>query len=674
MKVQESSQNQEGDASIAAAIQAMRANRPLRAEEICRDFLLMNPSSLRHRRLLGHSLMRQGRLDESEREVENGLELAPELPYLYEDLGSILAMRGQFDKAVPMFQKALRLDPNSPLAHKKLAEALAALGEGKQSDEHFEAFFERDADASKVALGVDHLKAGRADQAIATFRELLRGSPNNVDAMRFLAVAYWQEKKQLADAEAWLRRAVQIAPDFLQAWLTLGAVLLEFNKEADAIDAYRHAAALAPEDARPWSGLGSAAARMGDTKQSVRTYQKAVELRPNSANLHMSFAHSLKTLGDQEAAVAAYRRAIERRPEFGEAYWSMANLKVFRFEDAELDAMREQLERSDLSASEEVHFRFALAKALEDRGVYDEAWHYFDSGNRRKRPEVTHDPLEMEKRHQDIMEVFTREFIEAHEGLGDPSPAPIFVVGLPRSGSTLVEQILASHSMVEGTSELPILSKISASVGRYRSDQLQFPQALEHLRRLDWRGYGQTYLEEAADIRLTDCPVFTDKMPNNFPLVGLIHLILPNAKVINARRHPLDTCLGCYKQLFAKGQTFTYDLDDLIHYYARYDAIMKHWRQVLPGKVLDVHLEETVASLEMQVRRILEHCELPFEEGCVRFHETRRAVRTASSEQVRQPITEEGIGRWRNYERQLSWVGEALAEIIEALPEGVRGH
>ena len=660
------------DASLASAIQAMRANRPLRAEEICRDFLLMNPGSLRHMRLLIHALMRQGRLEEAQSETEKAMQLAPELPYVYEDLGSIHALKQDYARAVPLFQKAIRLDPNAALAHKKLGQALAAMGEGGAANEHFDAFFERDRDAEKVALGAEHLKEGRVDQAITTFREVLRQNPNSVDAMRFLAVGYWQEKNQLADAEAWLRRAVAVAPDFLGAWLTLGAVMLDFNKEQEAIAAYQKAARIAPSDPRPWSGLGSAFARAGDAEQSAAAYQKAVELQPSSASLHMSLAHSLKTLGQQGAAVASYRRAVKERPQFGEAYWSMANLKVFRFDELELQAMREQLDNAELSTSEEVHFRFALAKAMEDRGDYDQAWHYYDTGNRRQRPLVEHDPLEMEKRHEDIMEVFTREFIEASQGQGDPSNAPIFVVGLPRSGSTLVEQILASHSLVEGTSELPFMSKIAASVGRYRSDGEQFPQALKLLRRLDWRGYGQTYLEEAAAVRLTDRPIFTDKMPNNFPFLGLIHLILPNAKIINARRHPLDTCLGCYKQLFAKGQTFTYDLEDLVHYYSRYHMMMNHWQQVLPGKVLDVHLEETVDDLEAQVRRILEHCELPFEEACVRFHETDRSVRTASSEQVRQPISEEGIGRWRNYEHHLDWVREALEPIIDDLPEVAR--
>lgn len=471
----------------------------------------------------------------------------------------------------------------------------------------------------------------------------------------------------MADAEAWLRRALRIVSDFLGAWLTLGALLIDFNKEGEASKVYRKAASLAPDDARAWSGLGSAFARTGDTERSAECYAKAVTLQPQSANLHMSLAHSLKTLGRQDSAINAYRRAIKARPEFGEVYWRLANLKVFRFTSEDLDTMRAQVEQGDLSANEEVHFRFALGKAFEDQGDYDQAWHYYQTGNQAQRPLVTHDPLEIESRHEAIRDVFTREFIEANQGNGDASTAPVFILGLPRSGSTLAEQILASHSRVEGTSELPILSKIATSVGRYRSDGVAFPQALRDLRALDWRGYDQTYLEEAAAIRLTDRPIFTDKMPNNFPLVGLIHLLLPNAKIINACRHPMDTCLGCYKQLFAKGQTFTYDIEDLVHYYTCYDTMMAHWREVLPGKVLYVRLEDTVEDLEAQVRRILEHCELPFEEACLRFHETERAVRTASSEQVRQPISDEGIGRWRHYEAYLGWVEDALRPVIDGV-------
>ena len=278
----------------------------------------------------------------------------------------------------------------------------------------------------------------------------------------------------------------------------------------------------------------------------------------------------------------------------------------------------------------------------------------------------------MELRHEQIESVFTRELFEKHAGQGHDSAAPIFIVGLPRSGSTLVEQILASHSQVEGTAELPTLMRLAYSIGRYQPDHKEYPQTVRDLRGRDPKAYGRQYLEEAATFRTTSQPFFTDKLPNNFSHVGLIHLILPNAKIINARRHPFDSCLGGYKQLFGKGQNFTYDMVDLAAYYRQYHETMKHWHRVLPGKVLDVHYEETVTDLEGQVRRILAHCGLPFEEACVRFHENTRAVKTASSEQVRKPIYTTALGYWRRYEEHLDIWRQELPDILEELPETVR--
>ena len=333
---------------------------------------------------------------------------------------------------------------------------------------------------------------------------------------------------------------------------------------------------------------------------------------------------------------------------------------------------RNRVARADLGESADIHFRFALGKAYEDRADYDRAWHYYHTGNQRQRKTVFHDPVAMELRHEQIEAVFTRELFEEHAGQGHDSAAPIFIVGLPRSGSTLVEQILASHSQVEGTAELPTLMRLAYSIGRYRTDQKGYPETVRDLRGRDLKAYGRQYLEEAATFRGTNKPFFTDKLPNNFSHVGLISLILPNAKIINARRHPFDSCLGGYKQLFGKGQNFTYDMVELAAYYRQYHETMKHWHRVLPGKVLDVHYEETVTDLESQVRRILEHCGLPFEEACVRFHENTRAVKTASSEQVRRPIYTDALGYWRRYERYLDTWQQELGDILEELPVSVR--
>lgn len=660
------------DSSIHAALQAMKNNRPLRAEETCRDYLLMNPACTDHMRLLGHALMKQDRLRDAEEQLRLAISLKPDFPQLYEDLGSVMAMEQRFDDAIPLFEKAIRLEPRLPLAHKKLGQALAAVGRGEDADEQFEEFFEKDPEAGIVAIGANHLKAGRKDEAMKVFRDVLRKNPDNVTAMRYLAIVYFRDENNAAEAEAWLRRATTIAPDYTAAWMTLGPVLLEMNKHVEAIESYQSAIRTEPDNGVLWAGLANAYAQASYPEKSVETFRKAFELGTDSPGIQMSFAHVLKTVGDQEAALKAYRAAIEKQPDFGESYWSMANLKIFSFEDEEVTAMETQLESGKLTDISEVHIRFALGKAFEDKNEIGKAWHYYDTGNQKQRPLVTHSPLEMEQRHHEIIEIFDKEFLKANAGNGYDTPDPILIVGLPRAGSTLVEQILASHSQVEGTSELPVLSKLASSVGRYRSDSLGFPKALADLTSKDWHGYGREYIEDTARHRTTDKPFFTDKLPNNFPLVGFLHLILPNAKVINARRHPMDSCLGAYKQLFAKGQNFTYDMEDLAHYYLNYDKVIQHWHTVLPGKVLDVHYEDTVTDLETQVRRILEHCDLPFEESCVRFHETKRSVKTASSEQVRQPIYSGALGRWRQYENHLALWSEDFADIIDRLPDSVR--
>ena len=285
---------------------------------------------------------------------------------------------------------------------------------------------------------------------------------------------------------------------------------------------------------------------------------------------------------------------------------------------------------------------------------------------------MNYDPVKNSVEKDAIRAYFTREFLSKAEGNGYADEGPIFIVGLGRSGSTLIEQILASHSQVEGTEELSVLGNLSDTIAHFRPDELRFPKVLDTMRPLDWRALGLEYLDGAKRYRMTDKPIFTDKLPNNFPFVGLLHLILPNAKIINARRHPLDTCLGNYKQLFGRGLNFTYDIFELADYYKEYCHTMDHWNEILPGKVLDVHYEETVTNLEDQVARILEHCGLPFEEKCVRFHETERAVKTASSEQVRQPIYTGGMGKWRKYESHLGEWMEELGPIIDDLPDVVK--
>jgi tetratricopeptide (TPR) repeat protein len=664
--------NPSKDESIQAALAAMKVNRPLRAEEICRNYLHLNPGCIHHLRLLGHTLMKQNRLAEAEQQLNLALQIRPGFPHLHEDIGSVLAMQQRFEEAIPYFEKAIQLEPALPLAHKKLGQALAAVGRGEDADESFREYLEQEPVKGEIAIGLEHMKADRTDEAIEVFQKLLKENPDNVDVMRHLAVVFWKNQKHLANAEALLRRATHIAPDYMVAWLNLGAVLLDKQQPMPAIDCYQEATRLEPNNPATWAGLGGALALAAYPDRSVQAYAKSVALNPKVASTQMGYAHVLKTVGDQAGALKAYRAAIEAKPQFGEVYWSMANLKIFTFEESEVSAMHSQLQNENLSESAEYHIRFALGKAYEDKKDYENAWKYYHSGNQLKRSEVFYDPVEEDERIAKIREVFSEDFLDQNTGSGFEADDLILIVGLPRSGSTLVEQILASHSQVEGTSELPVLSKIAESVGRYRADDIGFPQAAHGLRKKDWRAYGRQYMDETRRHRLTDKPFFTDKLPNNFAYVGFLALILPNAKIINARRHPLDSCLGTYKQLWGTGQHFSYDMLDLAEYYRNYDGLMKHWHEVLPEKVLDVHYEETVLGLEAQVRKILDFCGLPFEESCLRYHETDRAVRTASSEQVRQPIYTGALGKWRKYENHLDIWKEELGEIVEGLPEPVR--
>ena len=609
---------------------------------------------------------------QGEQQIRAALSVAPGSARLHEELANLLVRQGRVLEAIPLFERALKLDPGLPHTRKRLADALVAGGRGAEADLRYAEYLAQDPDRQAVADGIEHLAAGRKTEAIATFRAVLRRAPDHIDAMRMLALALGREPPDADDAEALLRRVTELAPDYVAAWINLGEVYVQQRKWVKGAEAYRTATRLEPGNGEAWSRLGNALALASYPEESVAAFHKATELDPADANVQLGLAHVLKAVGQQEQSIAAYRRAIALRPEFGEAYWSLANLKTFRFEEREVAAMQDQVKRGQLSPSTAAHFCFALGKAYEDLADYDAAWHWYQSGNQRQRPLVSHDPLLMENRHAAIIDTFTAEFLRSHQGFGSAAADPIFIVGLPRSGSTLIEQILASHSQVEGTAELPTLGLTAGSVGRYRTDGTTFPEAVRELRPKDWRAYGQQYLDETRRYRQTARPHFTDKLPNNFPLIGFVHLILPNAKIINACRHPLDSLLGNYKQLYGNGQDFTYDMEDLADYYRQYHRLMEHWRQVLPGKVLTVHYEDTVLDLESQVRRILEHCALPYEESCLHYYRNTRTVKTASSEQVRRPIYTEALGTWRRYEKHLGLWKTELADILAALPERVR--
>ncbi|MBS0388337.1 MAG: sulfotransferase [Proteobacteria bacterium] len=611
-------------------------------------------------------------LAEAERRVRAALATAPGAATLHDDLGSILSRQGRHVEAIPAFERALQLDPQLPHTRKRLADALAASGRAQDADQLYAQYLAQDPDRQAIVAGAEHLHAGRRKEAIAAFEGVVRRNPDHIDALRMLAITLAGEPSTADDAEALLKKVTALAPDYTAAWINLGALYVDQRKWVKGVESFRTATRLEPANPTAWLGLANALAQATYPEESVAAYRRAVELNPGNANAQISLAHELKSIGEQDAAIEAYRAAIRLRPDFGEAYWSLANLKTFRFSPDDIAAMRAQVERETLTPSTAAHFCFALGKAYEDNADYDSAWEWYHSGNQRQRPLVSHDPLIMEKRHAAIMATFDADFMRERAGQGFEAPDPIFIVGLHRSGSTLIEQILASHSQVEGTAELPNLGKISVTVGRYRPDNVVFPEAVRDLRPRDWRAYGQQYIEDTRRHRHTNRPYFTDKMPSNFPLIGFLHLILPNARIINARRHPLDSLLGNYKQLYGGGPDYSYDMEELSDYYRQYHRLMQHWEQALPGKVLTVHYEDTVLDLESQVRRILGHCGLPFEESCLHYYRNTRAVKTASSEQVRRPIYTGALGTWRRYEKHLGLWKTELADIIDALPERVK--
>ena len=657
---------------LGEAINNLRNGHADKTVKTCQNFLITNPSSGAHIQLLAHALIKLGRLSDAQEQIEFAIKLTPDFAGLHEDLGSIQALRNNHDLAIDSFRRAVQIDPTLTSAHKKLAQCLSAIGKNDEVDEAFENYLDRDENAALVAEGAEHWRAGRITDAESTLKSALKKNVNNVDAMHFLALIYHDENKKLNDAEALLRKATEIAPDFKQAIASLGRLLLDNGKWSDAIQAYEKLIEIEPTDDKAWAGLGRSLSLAGQVEKAVTAYEKSLALNSASPNVHMAYAHSLKTVGNQKEALVEYRESIKLRPELGESYWSMANLKVFQFEASEIEAMEFQIKSSELSDSARIHFLFSLGKAYEDKKDFNQAWNYYELGNNVQRGLLSYDPVANQMQLESIKKVFSHDFINQYRHDGFSADDPIFIVGLPRSGSTLMEQILASHSLVEGTSELPNIGDIAIGTGRYRADGLTYPKTLRSLTKRDLKAYGKEYLQQIDRHRTSRTPFFIDKMPNNFAHIGFIKLILPNAKIINTRRHPLDSCLGAYKQLFAKGQNFTYEKFELAQFYCDYIDVMDHWHKVFPGEILDIHYEETVTDLEKQTRKVLEFCGLNFEDQCLRYYETKRAVKTASSEQVRQPVYTSALGFWENYSSQIEDWKDHLEDVIADLPDSVK--
>ena len=504
------------------------------------------------------------------------------------------------------------------------------------------------------------LNENRLDVAERLLKPHLKEDPFDASAIRMLAelaarIGRWR------DAENLLRRAVDLAPGWTVARANLALVLGRMGRPMEALELMDGILAQEPDEIGHWNLKAATLGRLGDFEEAIELYENVLSRSPDLARVWVSYGHMLKTIGRQAEGISAYRRAIALEPSLGDAWWSLANLKTVKFDDEDLDAMRAGLVSPNLADEDRFHLDFALGKAMHDLRHFDEAFEHYARGNQLRLKSQPYRPGEISNTVDKCISGFTAEVL-TREGIGCTAPDPIFIVGMPRAGSTLVEQILASHSEVEGTSELPDLPLLVQRLGPYPSGILK--ASGDELRTL-----GEEYLMRAGVQRRTDRPYFIDKLPNNWLYVAAIHLALPNAKIIDARRHPLGCCLSNFRQHFARGQAFTYDLEHVGRYYADYVRLMAHIDALLPGRVHRVIYEEMVDDTEAEVRRLLEYCGLPFEPGVLEFYRTERAVRTASSEQVRQPIYRTAADEWRSYEGHLGPLEAALGPVVDAYPD-----
>ena len=504
------------------------------------------------------------------------------------------------------------------------------------------------------------LNENRLDVAERILKPHLKDNPFDAAAMRMLAELAARIGR-LRDAENLLRRAVELAPGWAAPKANLALILGRTGRPAEALELLDDIFALEPEDIGHWNLKAATLGRLGDYDDAMSLYQAVIERAPGQPRVWSSYGHMLKTVGRLDEGIAAYRKAIEISPTLGEAWWSLANLKTVKFDERDVAAMQEALVEPELSDEDRLHLEFALGKAMHDAGRADEAFDHYSRGNAIRLKREPYTPTTIRTSVDRSIASFTREAFAERPG-GCEAPDPIFIVGMPRAGSTLIEQILSSHSQVEGTSELPDLPMLARRSGDY-------PKAVLDLSEAERRSVGEEYLQRASVQRRTDKPFFIDKLPNNWLFVPFIQLVLPNARIIDARRHPLACCLSNFRQHFAHGQAFTYDLEHVGQYYADYVRLMAHIDDVLPGKVHRVIYEGMVDDTEREVRALLNYCGLEFEPACLEFYKTDRAVRTASAQQVRQPIYRDATEEWRAYEAHLGPLKAALGPVLDAYPD-----
>ena len=586
------------------------------------------------------------------------------------ELGLTQAALGHGDQAVVALRRTVALNPKHPQAWRHLADHLLAIGDSEAGDDAYTHHIHCSTQNPRLQQAAAAMVKNDMPAAEKLLKSHLNEMPTDVPAIRMLAEVAVRCGQNEA-ATNLLLRCLELAPSFAAARYSYAVLLHRGNNSAEALVEVELLLQSDPNSPSYRNLCAVILSRIGEYDRSAQFYVRLLDEYPGNAKVWLSYGHVLKTAGKQQLSIDAYRKSIVINPSFGEAYWSLANLKTYGFTDDDQKAMNHQISNPDLDDVDRLHIHFAMGKALEDAGHHAQSFEHYQKGNETHRAGNSYNADLNHTRIQRLKKQFTPNFFATRADSGSDQSDPIFIVGMPRSGSTLLEQILSSHSAVEGTTELPDIISLAKDLrDEAGSDEIAaFAEVLASKDATELRQLGEQYIETTRVHRKTDSPFFIDKMPNNFLYVGMIQLILPKAKIIDARRHPLGCCFSNFKQYYARGQSFSYGLSDMGRFYSDYVELMAHFDDALPGRVHRVHYERTVEDTESEVRRLLEYCGLPFEPACLRFFENSRPVRTASSEQVRQPIYREGIEQWQNYEQWLDPLKIELGEVLELYPE-----
>jgi tetratricopeptide (TPR) repeat protein len=668
MMTQYEDQNGQSTNDIRVAVQhaqeMLQHNAFASAEQQGKEILKSFPNEPNALFIVGLALKGLERLGEAKKILQVLVKQTPNFALAHQELGFTLHALKQIKLAIVSLKDAVNIDANLIHSWRLLSELLLAIGDSNASEQAYNSYLRFSAKHPLLGKALQAFIDGKLAMSERHCRDYLKQSPDDVSALRLLAeIAI--KLGVFEDAEQLLARCLGLAPDYHLARLNYAHVL---NKQEKSQQALLEIATLEKyqPNVPPQQILKAAIlVRLGQFAEAIALYDALINVLPEQANLYTSRGHALKTIGEQEAAITSYRQAIVCEPSYGEAYWSLANLKTFRFEPFEIQLMKKQMKIKQLPSFDRINICFALGKALEDNKEFEKSFHYYKLGNEYKQSIERYDADETTELIERTIKTCQSPIFENNSEGGCSRGDPIFIVGLPRSGSTLLEQILASHSMVDGTKELPdIIAMVRKLSGRKKRNEVsKYPEVIAELSAEQRLTLGKEYISKTKRHR-GDAPFFIDKMPNNFAHIGLIKLILPNAKIIDARRQPMSACFSGFKQLFSTGQAFSYDLENIARYYQDYLHLMDHWHKVLPDQVLTVSYEDVVNDFENQIRQVLDFCGLPFEQNCLEFYNNSRAVNTASSEQVRQPINTKGLDAWKPFEEFLTPLRSKLSSIL----------